>query len=353
MRPPPKAFLALIFVVLPLLATGCSSCSGTAQRMLGVIEGPINDPSNRSLRRSILSWGLDVFCKEMLRRNAPLKLVEDSPVIGRFYPTSCAQRELEDGGDLAVSFQGQGYAFTNLSKKLSFASTGTVRYDQDFQMNGSTMYAQFRSRDVRSSDFRVIAIEQPLANLMNQINPVADKFGQQLLSQKLAEGFTVIREPNGEADFSMGILRPGERPVHPYDVRGQDRVVYENLRTEVHQNQRDFIGPIEIEDKDRALYVTAQVDGGTAVDLLLLNRESGEASVNAYLNQPQAGPIPPPIAGEVVTPGTELKRTWPVPPGRYWVVIDNTATAGATAPPGNLLDDRAAVVSYVIQIGDI
>ncbi len=342
------ASLIGIVVTLGITSTGCAGCG---QRALGVIEGPINDPSNRSLRRSILSWGLDVFCKEMLRRNAPLKLVEDSPIIGRFYPSQCAQQELE-GGDLSISFQGQGYAFTNISKKLTFASNGTVRYAQDFQMSGSTMYAQFRTAEVRGSDFKVIAIEQPLANLMNQINPVADQFGRQLLAQKLGEGFTVIREPNGDADFSMGILRPGERPMRPFAVSSDSRLIYENLRTEVHQNQRDFIGPIEIEDKDRALFVTAKVDGGTAVDLLLYGREGGEAALAAYINQAQAGPIGPPIAAEALTPGTELRKTWPVPPGRYFVVIDHTPFAGPTSPPANLLDDRAAVVSYLVQMGD-
>lgn len=336
--------------VMPALASGCS-CTGAGQRALGMIAGPINDPGNRSLRRSILSWGLDVFCKEMLKRNAPLKLVEESPVIGRFYPTQCTQREL-DGGDLFVAFSGQGYAYTNVSKKLSFASTGTVRYDQDFQMDGSTLYAQFRTKEVRSSDFRVVAIEQPLANFMNSINPVADKFGQQLLSQKLGEGFTVIREPSGEADFSMGILAAGRRPAHPFNVRGNDRIVYENLRTEVHQNERDFIGPIEIDDSGAALYFTATVEGASGVDVMLYGREGGEGALSAYLGQPNAGPIPPPIASEPATPAAELRRTWPVPKGRYFIVIDNTATAGVTMPVGNAFDDRAAVVSYVLQVGD-
>ncbi|MBK6694457.1 MAG: hypothetical protein IPG50_19950 [Myxococcales bacterium] len=344
--------LAALVVTAAFTSAGCASCtSGLGQRALGLIEGPINDPSNRSLRRSILSWGLDVFCKEMLRRNAPLKLVEESPVIGRYYPSQCTQSEL-DGGDLVVTFQGRGYAYTNLSKKLAFASGGTVRYDQDFKMDGSTMYAHFRSKEVRAAAFNVIAIEQPLANLMNQINPVADKFGKQLLDQKIAEGFTVIREPNGEADFSMGILNVGQRPMHPFAVHGDAKIVYENLRTEVHQNERDFIGPIEVEDSGRALFVTAKVEGAGAMDVLLMAADAGAAALDAYLSQPNVGPMAPPVASEVLSPDAELRKTWPVPKGRYYVVIDHTPYAGATNPPANLLDDRAGVVSYAVQIGD-
>ena len=50
--------------------------------------------------------------------------------------------------------------------------------------------------------------------------------------------------------------------------------------------------------------------------------------------------------------GVEMKRAVPVPPGMYYVVFDNTPTAGQVAPPVNALDDRAAVVNYLIEIGD-
>src|SRR4030088_2315347 len=73
------------------------------------LAGPINDPSNRTLRRSIMAFGLDQFCQQMVRRNAPLKLTPDAPVIGRFYPQHCTQRVL-DNGDLWAQFEGFGYA---------------------------------------------------------------------------------------------------------------------------------------------------------------------------------------------------------------------------------------------------
>ncbi len=342
----------LVALVLGLGTQGCASCAGTGQRVLGVIEGPINDPGNKSLRRSILAWGLSEFCHQVTTHNAPLKLNEDSPVIGRFYPQQCAEHELPNG-DLYVSLQGFGYAWTNVSKKVTFTTTATVEYDQDFAMDGSTMYAYFRTKNVASSDFQTHVIEQPLANIVNQLTPLGNTFGKQLLATQLAQGFTVIREANGTADFGLGIVDKGKRPFHPYDVHGDDRITYENLRVEVHQNQRDFVGPIEIDDSGRALYVTASLDGGLPIDVLVLTKDVGDASLKLYYDYPMSGPLSaPPVLSDVAQPGVEYKRPLPVPKGTYYVVFDNTPTAGTVAPPQNPLDDRAAVVSYVVQVGD-
>jgi len=320
--------------------------------MLGVIEGPINDPGNRSLRRSILSFGLKEFCHELTTHDAPLKLNDDSPVIGRFFPSTCAEHETADG-NLDVTFGGTGYAWTNISKKLSFSSNGSIEYDQDFLMDGSTMYAYFRTKNLRTSDFHTQVIEQPVASAMNQLTPVADTFGRQLLNAQLGKGFTVIREANGTADFAIGIVEKGKHPVHPYEVRGQNRITYENLRTEVHQNQRDFIGPIEIADSNRALFLTGTVDGGLAIDVLFLSKSEGEASLKLYTNYPMSGPLSgPPMVTDVMQPGVEFKKIVPVPKGVYFIVLDNTPTAGQVAPPQNPLDDRAAAVSYVAQVGE-
>jgi len=320
--------------------------------MLGVIDGPINDPDNRSLRRAIMAFGLKEFCHEMTTHDAPLKSSEDSPVSGRFFPTTCAERETSDG-NLDVTFGGSGYAWTNISKKLSFTSSGSIEYDQDFLMDGSTMYAYFRTKKVVSSDFHARMIEQPVANMVNQIAPMADSFGKQLLNAQLAQGFTVIRAANGTADFAVGTIEKGKKPVHPYEVHGQNRVTYENLRTEVHQNQRDFIGPIEIEDSNRALFFTGTVDGGLPLDVLFLTKVEGDASLKLYLDNPATGPLSGnPSASDVMQPDVAFKKIVPVPKGLYFIVLDNTPTAGQVAPPQNSFDDRAAAVSYVAQIGE-
>lgn len=338
-------------VFLAVSAPGCASCAGTGQGMLGIMPGAINDPGNRSMRRAILQYGLDQFCQQMTTHNAPLTLSPDSPNIGRFYPRTCAQRQL-DNGDLVVSFSGEGYAFTNVSKKVTFQSSGTVEYDQDFLMDGSTMYAYFRTKNVTSSGFQTHMIEQPIANIVNQLSPMADTMGKQLLATQLAAGFTVIRESNGSAEFGIGIIDKGKRPVEPFNVHGDGRITYENARVEVHQNERDFLGPIQIDDDGRALYITANVDG-LAIDVMVLDRNNAEQSLRYYLDYAQVGPLAgQPLLTDVAQPGVEYKRTFPVPQGQFYVVFDNSPSAGSVAPPNNPLDDRAATVSYVVQIGD-
>jgi hypothetical protein len=326
------------------------------------VRGPVNDPSNYSLRRSILAMGLSEFCHEMTTHNAPLKLLEGTPVIGRFYPQHCAQRQLPNG-DLYVEFDGFGYAYTPLSRKLTFTMSGAVDYDQDFRVHDNCdIYAYFRTRSVRGSNFQTHVIEQPVANFLNSLTQMGDDFGRQLLSGKLAEGFTVIREKSGNVDFGLGTIPLGERPAHPYDMHGAKMLVYENLRTEVDQEERDFIGPIEVADSGRALYVQATMHGVPAIDVLVMKKEDAEVSLGLYYNYGASGPLDANVFQAGLVPRDQpFKQMIPVPKGTYYVVLDNTSTAGGVAPPSPglsgalgsaLLGGEAATVDYVVQVGD-
>jgi hypothetical protein len=318
--------------------------------------GPINDPSNRTLRRDIMSYGLAEFCREMLARSAPLKLSPTAPVIGRFYPQHCQQQRL-DNGDLWLSFDGMGYAFTELSRKVTFTSAATIQYDQDFRCaDDNSIYAYFDTRALSPPSFKVIQIEQPMANLMQGwITPMANDFGRQMVSGQLARGFTVIRGDNGSTDFDVGHLPLGQHPAHPFDLRGQGRVNVESLRTQVYASERDFIGPIDVQGSGRALFLTIQLEGQPAVDAMVIPKSLGDAALQAYVSYGPSGPLPyPPMTSDVIQSGTPYQRAVPVPAGMYYVVIDNTATAGQAAPPasGPFGATPAAVVSYAIQIGD-
>jgi hypothetical protein len=347
--------LCLAVIALALaLSQGCFSCTNTAQGILGIMPGVVNDPSNRALRASILSFGMKQFCAQMQMHDAPLQLTPGAPIIGRFYPTQCASQELQNG-DWFVQFSGYGYAFTALSKKLTFTMSGAVEYNADFQMSGSTMYIYFRPRQVTSSNFQSHVIEQPVAQFLNSLSNIGNTFGSQLVNGQLQAGFTVIRDQGGSTDFSIGIIDLGKRPLHPYDVHGSDRITWENARVELHANERDFVGPINVEGSGRALYLTGQLDGVPAVDVLLLRKDVGDASLQLYFNYPQSGPLAgPPLAQVMAVQGQPLSQAFKVDPGQYYIVFDNTPTAGTVTspPPLSLLADNPAMVSYALQIGD-
>ncbi|MBX3227799.1 MAG: hypothetical protein KIT84_15690 [Labilithrix sp.] len=332
------------------LNAGCS-CNPACQ-----FRGTINQPENLSMRRSMLRKAMGDFCKQMKSRNAPLKLSADSPVIGRFYPSQCTASE---GDTLHVTFAGMGYAWTNVTKKVTFNGGGSAAFRYDFQVTDGDqcdIYSYFRPQRIDASNFQTHRIESPLATMFAGISSLGNDFGKQTLAQKLQEGFTVIAKDGSEAnvELALGIVPLGKKPFHPYQVeRGDGRVTYENERTEVHQNQRDFIGPIVVEEEKKAIYLTAAVDGIPAIDVLVMRKADAEQSLGLYYEYAQSGPLQgTPMRSEVLAQGNQLKRSIVVPPGTYYIVLDNTPTAGQVAPVVNALDDRAAVVNYLIQIGD-
>jgi hypothetical protein len=322
-------------------------------------RGTINEPENLTMRRSLLRKAMGDVCQQMTQRNAPLRLQPDTPVIGRFYPQQCASKDDEQGG-LYLQFAGFGYGFTNLTRKLTFTSSGAALYHYDFRVREDgkcDIYAYFRPVRVDASDFRVNRIELGVASMLNQLTQVGDNFGKQLVSGKLTEGFTVISydASDTDVDFSLGIVPVGQPPFHPYAVHGADKATYESERTEVHQNERDFIGPIPVDGSGRAIFITAQMDGAPAIDVMVVRKEEGDASLRLYFDYPQTGPLAaPPMTDDVLQAGSEMKRAVSVPPGMYYVILDNSASAGRVSPPppGAAFDDRAAVVNYLIQVGD-
>ena len=339
------ALLAMAMAAPPAVG----ACSPSSVCKMG---GPINDPSNRTLRRNIMSYGLTRFCQEMTARSAPLRLAPDAPVIGRFFPQHC-QEQMMENGDLSVSFDGMGYAFTNLSRKVTFSSAASIRYDQDFRCAADdSVYAYFDPRNVSPPTFHVLQIELPGANLLQGwITPYADRFGQQLVSGELGQGFTVIQFNDGATDFDVGHLALGRRPAHPFDIHGRQRVTVESLRTEVSANERDFIGPIQVSEGGRAIDLTMTLDGQQAVKVMVMPKAQGDVALQAYLSYGPPGPLPSPVLmTDVVRYGVQYQRAVPVPAGMYYVVIDNTTTGvGALLP---FAAAPAAVVDYAIQMGD-
>ena len=95
----------------------------------------------------------------------------------------------------------------------------------------------------------------------------------------------------------------------------------------------------------------ARTGSAPAIDVLLMPRALGEAWLSTYVTQAVTTPPPgPPLLDEAVTTGAIWRRSLSVPPGQYYLVLDNTPTAGRTAPAGSARDDQAAQVSFGVEL---
>ncbi len=360
-----KWILTLLVAVIGLGSLG-ASCGQSA---VAVMPGVINDPANRSLRRALFGFATSELCAEMQNRSIPLKLRDADPVIGRFYPTACAVQEL-DNGNLFAQILGHGYAWTNVTGRLGFEGNAAIEYDHDFIMDGSRMYVYFRQQQTQSSDLKVLMVEASgqggiaavaTGVLGTSIQAASQQIGHRVMQHQLARGFTVVRESDGAVRFSLGVVEQGQLPIAPFGLGESDWLVLANERTELHQNQRDFAGPFVITDEDEALYLTALVEGAPAVDVVVVDKAVGDLWI--HTSERQAGAPAPPspaVFEEVIQASVAVaggrpqlwRRMLRLRTGAYYVVFDNTATAGRTQPMGQPGDDRAALVSYAVQLGD-
>lgn len=321
------------------------------------MPGVVNRTDNKSLRTAMLKYGLEQFCEEMTHRGAPLRLVEDSPPIGRFFAQRCDTHFFDEDTHkgFLVQFGGYGYAWTRETQRFGFEVSGVVEYNPDFLLHDGAMYVYFRTKQIGSTSFKTTMVEGGLANLAMAVAPqgFADRIGQQVVSKELARGITVIRDPDGAVDFGLGIVEKGKRPRKPFEVRGRDKLLLANERVEVHSQQREMLGPFEVDGSGRALSLTMSLDGTEAVDVMIVPKASGDLWLSQYAYQPRTTPPPyPPVAADVLPAGMQWQRTFPLAKGYYYVVVDHTSTAGVVSPQNLPFDDRAALVSYVVELGD-
>lgn len=302
------------------------------------------------------AFGAGRVCEEMTKRGASLRMADGAPIIGRFYPSSCNSVTNDDRQTVTLQFAGDGYAWTPVTKRMSFSSSAMVEYKPDFHMDGDTIYVWFKPVNAPTPTFNLGFVEQPvvgLATAMTPVGTIVNLFAQQIVTSELARGFTVIHESSGD-DFSLGILQPPARPAHPFDSHGKDRVVFVNESADVHVNMLDFLGPFEIDQTGRSLFVRLSVQG-PAVDVAVIPRDTGEVWRRQF--QEHAGvPLPPspPLVAGVVTPGQDTERSVPLPRGQYYVVIDNSASVGQVSPPVTPLGlfDSPARTTYLVSMGD-
>ena len=329
-----------------------ASCGPSA---VGLLPGVLNDSHNRTLRRALLNIGMGQICEEIRSRSMPLRLADEEPVAGRFFPTACTSRELPTG-ELYVQLGGHGYVWTDRSLRLGFEASVAVAYDIDFLIASSgATYVYFRAKASSAPTFITRLVEESQVSMFNRVFGVAgqrptDGFGAQVMGAQIVRGFTVVRDPSGGTEFGVGIVPPGTRPQGGFLGLDHDHPILANERVEVHQNQRDFAGPFVVpEGKQLGLMINET--GAAALDVLLVPRAAGDAWLAAYTHDRAATPPPVmPLLDDVVPLGTVYRRTLRLPPGAYYLVLDNTATAGRTSPPVAPRDDRPVVVSYAVDL---
>ncbi|MBI4705410.1 MAG: hypothetical protein HY744_30265 [Deltaproteobacteria bacterium] len=342
------AALALSVIALAAMVAGCPC-----------IRVPVN--ASPALRWWLFSnFGAQRICPEMLKRGLPLRTQDRAPAVGRFFPAQCGVDIDGDRQVVTVHFSGTGYAFTTLTRRVGFSCTASVEYRMDFWLGEEDIYVWGQvNRIVNGPSFRLGYVENPLADAATAATPlgtVANLFGNQIAAGELTRGFTVVRnEPRGDS-FALGVIQPPQRPITPFDVSGSESLTYANETVEVHGNARDYLGPFEIVDEDQRLQLKLYLEG-PAVDVLVVDRRTGDAWREDYQTGRPLGPPPGPVwAGAPLVSGRgEQRASYRLPVGQYYVVIDNTQYAGTMNPPFqplNPLSDPMAKLSYVAQLGE-
>jgi hypothetical protein len=347
----------LSLCVVCLLAISCISRESAGVGAMGMVsEGVINDPSNKTLRFDLLQFGLEEFCREMQRRGVALKMRDGDPSIGRFFASSCQSQIIDQEGrqSLVVRYAGSGYGWTNVTQRVGFETQGLVEYAPDFQLNDGAMYIYFRPRNVDSATFATLLVESTVANagmVLTGVQP--DQIGRDIVSSQLRRGFTVIRlDDAGGMDFGMGIVPLGQRPFRPFQVGKSALATLENDRTEIHAGQQDYVSGLTVVDEGQALFLTATLDGSPAADVIVLPQSQADGMRGRYVRERGPSALSSAPFAAVIRSGTTLRQYVAVPPGTYALLFDNSASAGSSAPPTTALDDRAARIDYLVQVGD-
>jgi hypothetical protein len=321
----------------------------------GLFRSTIN--ASPGLRWWLFSnFGANQLCPEMLRRGTPLRLTPNGNVIGRFFPNRCQNVVDEQAQTVTINFAGTGYGWTPLAGRIGFASSASVEYRPDFFLDDDAMYVWARfNRVAAPAQFQLGSSENPLVDWAAQspVGYLANVFGGQIMSGQLASGFTVVRTEDGD-DFTLGILQPPARPQHPFKASDEQRYVFANETSEIHAEQLDFIGPLQIPKQAQALYFRYRLQG-PAAEALVYDRRVADYWRDALQRGARlAPPEQPPIASWALS-GSEAEQKLRLPAGEYMIVVDNSSRVGRVNPPWNPLASVGAntvFLSYRVELGE-
>lgn len=349
-KPASRVGLGVMVLILAIAGVGCP-CA----------RGPVN--ASPALRWWLFSnFGASRICPEMVKRGVGLRYPDPGPTVGRFFPAQCHVDVDNQNQLITVHFRGTGYAYTAATRRVGFQCNASVQYRPDFYLADDDIYVWGKvNRIVSGPNFELGYVENPAANVATAITPlgvVANGFGNQIVASELTRGFTVLQNWDTDSkSFALGILMPPQKPASPFDTTKDENYTFANETTVIQANQRDFLGPFEVVEGSQQLVMKMRVRG-PAVDVMVVSKAVGDAWRESYqLGRPLGPPPGPVVAGAPLQPNQQVQVRYRLTPGFYYVVVDNTAYAGAVAPPQQSLLDPlnaagVAELSYVAQLAD-
>lgn len=303
------------------------------------------------------NFGASQVCPKVLANGAPLRLDPNGPIVGRFFPNQCEQRVDDARQTMTLNLAGTGFAWTPIAGRVGFRASAIIDYRMDFRLEEESVYVWGVPTGASPPpQFQLGAVENPLVNWAAQ-GPggyLAATFGGQILSSKLAEGFTAIRSDSGD-EFAIGHFVPPQRPPKPYSLSGDDRVLLASEVTEVRSGQIDIAGPFEVVSSDQALYLRILAEGPSVEAFLYQRYVIDPWREGLQTGTPLAPPPAPPIRSFVLNGGAELKENIALPKGSYVLVLDHSPKLGQINPPFNLLGmvgSGSSRVSYGVELGE-
>jgi hypothetical protein len=303
------------------------------------------------------NFGAKQVCPKVLASGTPLRMDPSGPIIGRFFPNNCQQRVDDNRQTMTLSFAGTGFAWTPIAGRVGFRASATVEYRMDFRMESDSLYVWGvpTGAPLAPPQFQLGGVENAVVNWAAQgpAGYLAATFGGQILSSRLAEGFTAIRSDTGD-EFALGHVVPPARPPKPFALSGDDRVALANETSEIRIGQIDLAGPYEVTEEGQALMLRIRVEG-PQIEAFLYPRFSIDPwREGLQTGVPLAAPPIPPNASFPLPPGVETVQTLRVSPGSYVILFDHSNKLGQVNPPFNLLGmvgGGAARVSYAVELG--
>jgi len=200
-------------------------------------------------------------------------------------------------------------------------------------------------------EFKIGAIENKLVNWAAQgpAGYMASTFGGQIVQSQLASGFTVIHADSGD-EFALGQLQPPQHPPQPFNLPQRRTLRLRQRHHEVRSEQIDMLGPFRSRRERPSAILPLSPDRPEPRRTRAAPRRRGSLAQRACNSAPRSRrPPEAPLMQFPLMAGQEQHQKIPLPPGQYYIVLDNSSKVGTVNPPWNplgVVGGNTAVVAH-------